>query len=400
MARSTPVTSCKIAIVTAFPADPSMPRGGVEAVSVVLAEALAAFDDLEIHVITTDRGRTHVAASELGRTTIHRLPQQASRVLVDATGPGRRQMHEYVSRLQPDVVHAHDVYGLMVKGLEVPRVLTIHGFIHGDTIVADGRFARARSFLWKRAEAQAWADHPHIISISPYVRERLSGIARGTIHDIENPIAASCFDVMRRERGLVVFSAAVICRRKNTLGLVEAFARVVRTGLDARLRLAGPVTEASYGALVDARIQELGLAGRVDLLGSIDSGAVRRELSAASAFGLVSLEENAPLGIEEAMAAGVPVVASNRCGMPYMVRHGETGYLVDPLDVDDIARRLRQVLEDAGRRRVMGESARATARDRFHPASVARRTRDVYFEAAGFSAAASSDRAAPEARVS
>jgi glycosyltransferase involved in cell wall biosynthesis len=197
-----------------------------------------------------------------------------------------------------------------------------------------------------------------------------------------------------------VFSAAVICRRKNTLGLVEAFARVVRTGLDARLRLAGPVTEASYGALVDARIQELGLAGRVDLLGSIDSGAVRRELSAASAFGLVSLEENAPLGIEEAMAAGVPVVASNRCGMPYMVRHGETGYLVDPLDVDDIARRLRQVLEDAGRRRVMGESARATARDRFHPASVARRTRDVYFEAAGFSAAASSDRAAPEARVS
>lgn len=391
--------SCKIAIVTAFPADPAAPSGGVEAVSVALVDALTAFDDLEIHVITTDRDRTQAATGTLGRATIHRLPQRASRLLVDATGPGRRQMHEYLARLRPDVVHAHDTYGLMVKGLDVPRVLTIHGFIHGDTIVADGRFARARSWLWKRAEALAWADYPHVISISPYVRERLSGIAEGTIHDIENPIPPACFDVRRRERGLVVFSAAVICLRKNTLALIEAFARVVRAGVDARLRLAGPVVEASYGALVDARIQELGVAGRVDRLGSIDSAAVRRELSEASVFGLVSLEENAPLGIEEAMAAGVPVVASNRCGMPYMVRHGETGYLVDPLDADDIALRLRQVLEDSDRRHIMGEAARSMARDRFHAASVARRTRNVYLEAAG-AAVVASDSTARELRVS
>jgi glycosyltransferase involved in cell wall biosynthesis len=373
----------KIAIVTSFPADPGAPRGGVESVSVTLADALMAFDDLHLDIVTTDRGRTSPITTCWKRATIHRLPQLSNRILVDATGPGRRQMHEYLARLQPDVVHAHDVYGLMVRGLAVPRVLTIHGFIHGDTIVSSGRFARLRSWLWKRAEHQTWSDHTHIVSISPYVRQRLAGISRGKVHDIENPIPPACFDIDRQERGLTVFSAAVICRRKNTLALVDAFARVVTAGVDARLRLAGPVTEPRYGALVDARIAELGLLSRVDRLGSIDAGAVRCELAGASVFALVSLEENAPLGIEEAMAAGVPVIASNRCGMPYMVNHGETGYLVDPMDVDDIARRLTELLKDARARRVMGDAARSIARNRFHPSAVALRTRSVYLEAMG-----------------
>ena len=373
----------RLSIVTSFPADPSAPRGGVEAVSVTLVDALMSLEDFDIDVVTTDRDRTSPTTAMWKRAKVHRLPQQADRILVDATGPGRRQMHRYLAALRPDVVHAHDVYGLMVSGLALPRVMTIHGFIHGDTIVSSGRFRTLRSWLWKRAEHQAWSDHPHIVSISPYVRERLSGIARGKIHDIENPISSACFDVERRETGLTVFSAAVICRRKNTLALVEAFAQLVKDGADARLRLAGPVTEPAYGALLDRRISELGLGSRIDRLGSIDAAAVRRELAGASVFALVSLEENAPLGIEEAMAAGVPVVASNRCGMPYMVQHGETGYLVDPVQVEDIARRLTALLDDARLRRMMGDASRAVARARFHPDVVARRTRDVYFEAMG-----------------
>ena len=89
------------------------------------------------------------------------------------------------------------------------------------------------------------------------------------------------------------------------------------------------------------------------------------------------------MGIAEAMAAGVPVVASDRCGMPYMVRHGETGFLVDPQDVEELAARLAVLLGDPGRRRRMGELARTLARDRFHPDVVARRTLDVYRDAVG-----------------
>jgi glycosyltransferase involved in cell wall biosynthesis len=372
----------KIAIVTAFPARPDTPTGGVEAVSVNLVAALATLGDLDLHVVTTGPASRPPATESWNGVAIHRLPRQHRRVLVDAIGPGRRQMRHYLSALQPDVVHAHDVYGLMVKGLPVPIIHTIHGFIHGDTVVSGEPLARLRGLVWRRVETAAWGRQQHIISISPYVRERLAPIASGVIHDLENPIAPLFFDVPRCECGLTVFSAGVVSPRKNVRALVDAVAQVVDAGLDVRLRLAGPTVDERYAAHLRARIDEHGLGPRTTWLGSIGPDQIRRELAAASLFALVSLEENAPLAIEEAMAVGVPVVTSNRCGMPYLVRHGETGFLVDPTDPVDIARRIAHLLSAGQLRREMGEAAREAARARFHPAVIARRTREIYCEAA------------------
>ena len=117
------------------------------------------------------------------------------------------------------------------------------------------------------------------------------------------------------------------------------------------------------------------------LLGALPTSDVRTELARASVFALVSLEEGAPMGIEEAMAVGLPVVTSNRCGMPYMVRHAETGYLVDPNNAGEITSRLAFLLKNDSLRLRMGEKAREMALDRFHPDGVARRTREVYSQA-------------------
>ena len=178
----------------------------------------------------------------------------------------------------------------------------------------------------------------------------------------------------------VVFCAAAICPRKNTLVLVEAAARLQQRGIPVELRLAGGITDPAYGEQVRAAIARHGLDAAVQLLGLIGTPQVRSELEQAAVFALVSLEENSPMGIEEAMAARVPVLTSNRCGMPYMVRHGETGYLVDPFEVADVERRLTTLLADAGLRARMGEAARQVALGRFHPETVARRTLEVYRE--------------------
>lgn len=367
-----------VALITAFPKDPATPHGGVEAVSVNLTRALAELRDLDVHVITTDAGCSTATKTQWCGATIHRLPRRGKRVLTDALGPGRKLVRAYVTALAPDVVHAHDVYGLMVKGLPIPRVFTIHGFIHGDTLVSGTPLAWLRARIWRRIETAGWADQPHIISISPYVRERLAGIATGIIHDIDNPIATEFFEIPRHEQKGRIFSAALICRRKNPLILLEAFARVVAAGCDAELRLAGAVSEEDYGRQLQKRIGDLGLSDRVTLLGAIGSAQVREELAAASVFALVSLEEGSPMGIEEAMAAGIPIVTSNRCGTPYMVRDGKTGYLVDPTSPDDIAARLAQLLSDDELRAAQGMRASQTARERFHPVAVAQRTREVY----------------------
>jgi glycosyltransferase involved in cell wall biosynthesis len=372
----------RVAIVTAFPDEPEAPRGGVEAVSVTLVDALRRLDGLDLHVVTVGRGASVERDWRWRGVHVHTLARRGRWTLTGALGADRRQVRARVDALAPDVVHAHDTFGLMTAGLMRPRVLTIHGFIHGDTLVSGQRWARPRAAAWALVERRAWADYPHLIAISPYVRERLAGIARGAIHDIDNPIDSRCFGVPRAEAPGVVFSTAVVSRRKNTLGLVEAFAGVRAQNREATLRLAGSVVEPAYHRAVLARIRALDLERHVTMLGPLTSAQVRDELARAALYALVSREENSPLGIEEAMAAGIPVVTSNRCGMPYMVRHGESGYLVDPESPDEIAARLLALLGDPERRAAMGAAGRAIALERFHPDAVARRTLDVYTQAA------------------
>jgi glycosyltransferase involved in cell wall biosynthesis len=329
-------------------------------------------------VVTTDPDTAAPRIEALEGVEVHRLPRTAHNVLTEAVGPGRRQMCRYLMELSPDVVHSHDVHGLMVKGLSLPRVFTLNGFIYADTRISGERFALLRSWLWRWFETDGWVDQPHIISVSPYVRERLSSRVTSVIHDIENPVSEAFFGVERREAVGTIFSAAIVEPRKNPTALVEALARLVAGGIDARLRIAGRVTHDGYGRRLQSRIRELGLEERVVLLGPTPSPRIREELAQASVFALASFEETAPVAIEEAMAAGVPVVTSNRCGMPYMVREAESGFLVEPSDPTEIAERLGQILVDGTLRSRMGARSRAIAEERFHPLPIARRTLQVY----------------------
>ncbi|MHC4560800.1 MAG: glycosyltransferase family 4 protein, partial [Planctomycetota bacterium] len=149
----------KVAFVTSFPDDPGAPVGGVEAVSVNLVRALAEFDDLDIHVITTGKNYSTSRKDRWEKVDVHRLRWAGGSTLRNAIGPGRRQIRDFLEHeIKPDIIHAHDTYGLMVKGMAAPRVFTIHGFIHGDILVSGSRFAALRSWIWHRVETAGWAD--------------------------------------------------------------------------------------------------------------------------------------------------------------------------------------------------------------------------------------------------
>jgi glycosyltransferase involved in cell wall biosynthesis len=244
-----------------------------------------------------------------------------------------------------------------------------------------GKAKRVRSLLWRALETRAWASFAHVICISPYVRERLSGVSKGRLYDIDNPVGGCFFDTPQQRSKRGILCAAFIGRRKNQHVLVESIGILARRGVDVSLRLAGELCDERYLAEVRSRIDHHQLDGRVVLMGVVSTGQIVEEFASAQAFALVSLEENSPMGIEEAMAAGVPVVTSNRCGMPYMIRDGESGYLVDPHDPVEIADRLQRILEDDALRQSMGEKGRQTALERYHPDIVARRTREVYYRA-------------------
>ncbi|WP_258546813.1 glycosyltransferase family 4 protein [Psychromonas sp. B3M02] len=370
----------KLAFVTQFPIDIDRPHGGVEAVSVNLVPALAAYSEFELHVITLCPDTITESTEKLESTTIHRIPKPAGSELINALKKGKQLIEGKVKEISPDLIHAHDTYGIMVKDLNMPKVFTVHGFIYGDTLLANGKFNVLRSKIWKIIEKSSWRKQPNIISISPYVRERLTGVTKAHIFDIDNPISELFFDLTREPRKNVIFTSAVISPRKNVIQLVKAVKILVDRGVEVELRIAGGVVDQDYATQLMEFIALNNLQQRVILLGRISTQEVQAELCQAAIYGLVSLEENSPMGIEEAMAVGVPVVTSNRCGMPYMVKHGETGYLINPFDEYNIANKCELILNDSKLARKMHLKAKQLARDLYHVEKVAARTIAVYNE--------------------
>jgi glycosyltransferase involved in cell wall biosynthesis len=128
----------------------------------------------------------------------------------------------------------------------------------------------------------------------------------------------------------------------------------------------------------EAEARELGLEGRAVFAG------IRRDvpaiLSMSDAFVMASLWEGLGLVFLEAMAAGLPVLATRVSAVPEVVVEGETGLLVPPSDPAELAAALRRLAEDPELRRRLGRAGRARVRERFGLERMIEETLDVYGE--------------------
>jgi glycosyltransferase involved in cell wall biosynthesis len=110
----------------------------------------------------------------------------------------------------------------------------------------------------------------------------------------------------------------------------------------------------------------------------------RRELvnsyRQASVCIVPSLWENCPYVVLEAMACGTPVVATRRGGLPELIQHGRTGFLVGPEDAEGFADAICDLMNDPEKSRRMGLAARRQAESVFSTSTVAGRMVDVYRE--------------------
>jgi glycosyltransferase involved in cell wall biosynthesis len=140
-------------------------------------------------------------------------------------------------------------------------------------------------------------------------------------------------------------------------------------------------------------VRRFQLHDRVHLLGlRLDMPAVYRELDLVVS---TSHTESRPLAVMEAMASGLPVVATRVGGVPDLVEHGETGWLVSARDDESIARRIAQVLATPGERERMGTQARARALARLRLADSVDSTLELLRRMATAAASMSTPRPAP-----
>jgi len=146
---------------------------------------------------------------------------------------------------------------------------------------------------------------------------------------------------------------------KRLDAVVDVFRRV-REQRRAKIVLVGDGPERGR---VETLAREAGVAEHVEILGELDD--VRGLLSVADAFLLPSAQESFGLAALEAMACGVPVVASRVGGLPEVITDGLTGYLRDPDDHAGMAAAVLDLLDDPSLRQRVAHLARASVVDRF-----------------------------------
>jgi glycosyltransferase involved in cell wall biosynthesis len=160
-----------------------------------------------------------------------------------------------------------------------------------------------------------------------------------------------------------VITIGAACRLVALKGLeylLPAFASVHRRWPKMRLEIAG---NGPLESQLRATASELGIAKRVCFRGWV--AHIEQATAEWDIFVAPSLEEGFGMAIGEAMAAGLPVVATLVGGIPELVEHGRSGILVQPRDADALIGAVSTLLEDPTLRTRLGQTARTTIRDRF-----------------------------------
>lgn len=137
--------------------------------------------------------------------------------------------------------------------------------------------------------------------------------------------------------------------------LLESVAQLKARRPNIKLMVAG---DGSDRERLSSLAVNLGIAENVEFLGYQSQQQVRELLGRTDAFVMASFAEGVPVVLMEAMAAGVPVVATQIAGIPELVEHGVCGFLVPPGDAGVLAERVEQLLVDSELREAFGRRGR------------------------------------------
>jgi len=261
-------------------------------------------------------------------------------------------------KLRIDILHSHfhgtasAFTALIARRAELPFTFTCHAldiFVDPDPQVMRRHFHAAHA----------------VITVSNYNKEYLqaiTGVDAGKIAIVRACSDLERFlDLERRDDGRTLVSIGRLVEKKGLCYAIEAFAQVLPEypGLRYRIIGGGPLQE----ELRDLAVS-LGVADSVQFTGAVDQNRVTHELRGATMEVLPCVRasngdlDGAPLTLQEAMVAGVPVVASTAASIPELIRHGRDGLLAEPRNAHALAEAISEQLANPVRAARMALSAR------------------------------------------
>jgi glycosyltransferase involved in cell wall biosynthesis len=298
----------------------------------------------------------------------------------------RSTLRRECATFHPDLLHVHwwvpGGFSFWPRNTwGAPVVLTSHGT---DLFLLD-RFPMARRLAGPIFRSAAEVT---VISTPLVDRVRLLGVPRERITVLPMPVSAERFagrTFAPRESGRLLFVGRLI-ERKGAEYAIRAVAELRRQGRGARLTVVGDGTER---ARLEALVDDLGVRDAVTLAGALPHDAVAAHYQSATLLVMPAVtdwkgeQEGFGMVLVEAMASGLPVVATRSGGIPDVVNDGTTGLLVPERDAAALAAAAARLLDNPELASRLAAAARADLDARFSPAGIALGFDAVYRRALG-----------------
>lgn len=272
------------------------------------------------------------------------------------------QLYRVFRRARPHIVHTH-AWGTLIEGWIAARLARVPVVIHGEHGTLQGKRYQLR------VQRHAWSRVDRVLAVSSRLAEKLAaatGFPLDRIQVIRNGVDLARFGTTDRaaarhalgidEKTVVIGTAGRLVPVKDHATLLEALALMAARGVRCQALIAGdgPLREA-----LDAKARALGLADRVRWLGHRPD--IEGVFAALDVFVLSSSSEGLSNTILEAMASGVPVVATRVGGADELVEDGVSGVLVAPESAAALAQGLERFVADRALRAAAGAAGRHRA---------------------------------------
>jgi sugar transferase (PEP-CTERM/EpsH1 system associated) len=276
-------------------------------------------------------------------------------------------IYRALRRHRPDILHTH-AWGTLIEGLTAGRLARVPAIVHGEHGTLQLRPRQVRVQRW------AWTHADELLSVSSRLAERMChevGLPLHRVRVIRNGVDLTRFSVGRArpasrtfgvpDDGSVVIGAiGRLVAVKDHAGFIDAIAALRARGRPVVAVIAG---DGPLRPELEARIARLGLRDAVRLLGHCPD--VETILSGLDIFVQSSTSEGMSNTILEAMASGLPVVATQVGGADEMIVDGQTGILVPAGEAGRLADALERLVSDESLRRAMGRAGQERAHDQF-----------------------------------
>jgi glycosyltransferase involved in cell wall biosynthesis len=344
-----------------------------------LLQGFAEFPETEFHVVSCTRRPMESPEKLAPNIFFHSLVVPKFGWMRSFFQGCIRAVRKKLQEIQPDIVHGQGTEGdcaISAVFSGFPNVITIHGNMR---LVAQVNRAKAFSYPWLAARIESFTvpRSDGVVCITRYTQSAVEHLAKQTWL-LPNAVDRSFFDIdavpAANTPPRILFPAHV-CFRKNQNAFIRALdplaARISFELIFLGAVSPGQAYDEEFLALVRARpwCSHAGFADRAKL---------RSYLSEASAVVLASMEDNCPMVVLEAMAAGVPVVAARVGGVPDLIESEVTGLFCDPHEAESMRDAVSKCLAHPQAAQARAKAAKLSAWKRFHPHVVAKHHLDIY----------------------